>query len=159
MVCLVLTAFVLCAWQSVLPLFLAKVLGFDEVEYGWFNAAGQAGAAGGLLLLLPLLQRCLSLKVAMGDEVILIPLYTFENISVVVLHSPYKTGRGHEDDLTAHGYLKTTITLSVGCAVLGGFTGGLSAAGLGSTFWRRWAPANADRPAGKKWLRVINDTI
>ena len=47
---------------SVLPLYLGEALGYGPFETGWFQAAGQAGAAAGLLLVLPLLQRCLSTK-------------------------------------------------------------------------------------------------
>ena len=47
---------------SVMPLYLAQTLGYDTVETGWFAAAGQAGAAAGLLGMLPMMQRCLSTK-------------------------------------------------------------------------------------------------
>jgi hypothetical protein len=47
---------------SVMPLYLAQTLGYDTVETGWFTAAGQAGAAAGLLAVLPIMQRCLSTK-------------------------------------------------------------------------------------------------
>ena len=47
---------------SVMPLYLAQTLGYDTVETGWFTASGQAGAAAGLLGMLPIMQRCLSTK-------------------------------------------------------------------------------------------------
>jgi hypothetical protein len=47
---------------TVLPLYLAQTLGYDSVQTGWFTASGQAGAAVGLLVVLPALQRCISTK-------------------------------------------------------------------------------------------------
>jgi hypothetical protein len=45
-----------------MPLYLAQTLGYDEVQTGWFSALGQAGAATGLLVVLPVMQRCISTK-------------------------------------------------------------------------------------------------